>query len=112
MTPLTATLKAIVLGDRRGVAARLFGSARRHRYAAIALGAWSNAFTLVRRGAETFGILDRRHGAPVFNVMAVAAGLWLPRWRWADCCGLAAAFALPAGAGAHGLVQGGCSCCC
>ena len=98
MTPLTATLKAIVLAI---AAALLLG----HWFgapgiaAAIALGAWSNAFTLVRRGAETFGFsidATARRRLPRIVVAALAMGglLWL-----------AAAFALPAGAGAHGLVQ-------
>ena len=98
MTPLMATLKAIVLAI---AAALLLG----HWFgapgiaAAIALGAWSNAFTLVRRGAETFGFsIDAaaRRRLPRIVVAALAMGglLWL-----------AAAFALPPGAGAHGLVQ-------
>ncbi len=67
--------------------------------AAIALGAWSNAFTLVRRGAETFGFsIDAaaRRRLPRIVVAALAMGglLWL-----------ATAFALPPGTSAHGLVQ-------
>jgi len=98
MTPLTATLKAIVLAIALGfLLGHWFGAPG--IAAAIALGAWSNAFTLVRRGAETFGFsIDAaaRRRLPRIVVAALAMGglLWL-----------ATAFALPPGTSAHGLVQ-------
>ena len=80
-TPLLAALKgfavaivlAVVLGQIAGVA----GIA-----AAIALGAWSNAFALIRRGAATFGFsIDAaaRRRLPRIVVAALAMGglLWL-----------------------------------
>jgi putative peptidoglycan lipid II flippase len=98
MTPLTATLKAIVLAI---AAAFLLG----HWFGApgiaagIVLGAWSNALTLVRRGAETFGFsidAGARRRLPRILAAALAMGGLL---------GLATAFALPPGTSAHGLVQ-------
>jgi putative peptidoglycan lipid II flippase len=85
LTPLTATLKgvvfalvlAVLLGhwfDASGIAA------------AIALGAWSTALSLIRRGAETFGFsIDAaaRRRLPGILAAAVAMGvaLWLAlRW--------------------------------
>jgi putative peptidoglycan lipid II flippase len=80
-TPLFAALKgfavavllAVVLGKIAGAA----GIA-----AAIALGAWSNAFALIRRGAATFGFsIDAaaRRRLPRIAVAALAMGglLWL-----------------------------------
>src|SRR4051812_42273052 len=96
-TPLFAALKgfavavvlAIVLGQIYGVG----GIA-----AAIALGAWSNAFAVMRRGAATFGFsIDgaARRRLPCIGLAAFAMGglLWL-----------VAGFAWPL-AGAHGLAQ-------
>jgi putative peptidoglycan lipid II flippase len=64
--------------------------------AAIALGAWSNAFALIRRGAATFGFsIDaaarRRLPRIVMAALAMGGLLWLK-----------AALVL---AGAHGLAQ-------
>jgi putative peptidoglycan lipid II flippase len=67
--------------------------------AAIALGAWGMAFSLIRRGAETFGFsIDRqaRRRLPRIALAALAMGamLWL------------ATRSLPAlASGEHGLVQ-------
>jgi putative peptidoglycan lipid II flippase len=96
-TPLFAALKgfavaivlAIVLGRIYGVG----GIA-----AAIAFGAWSNAFALIRRGAATFGFsIDAaaRRRMPRIVVAALVMGglLWFM-----------AAFAWPL-AGAHGFAQ-------
>src|SRR6201996_5266428 len=53
-TPLWATLKAIAVAIAAAlVLGRLFGAGG--IAAAIALGAWSNALSLIRRGARTFG---------------------------------------------------------
>jgi len=97
-TPLWATLKgfavaivlALVLGHVYGAG----GIA-----AAIALGAWSSALSLLRQGAATFGFsIDaaarRRLPRIVAAALVMAGLLWL-----------AAAFALPTAATAHGLVQ-------
>jgi putative peptidoglycan lipid II flippase len=98
MTPLGATLKgmavaivaAIVLG-------RLFGAAG--IAASIALGAWSSALSLIRRGATTFGFsIDpetrRRLPRIVLAALAMGALLWL-----------AAHFALAAAGNMHGVAQ-------
>ena len=97
-TPLWATLKgfavavllAVVLGHVYGAP----GIA-----AAIALGAWSSAFSLIRRGAATFGFsIDaaarRRLPRIVAAALVMGGALWLT-----------AALVLPAAATAHGLVQ-------
>lgn len=97
-TPLWATLKgaavaiaaAIVLG-------RVFGAGG--IAAAIALGAWSTAFSLIRRGAATFGFsIDaaarRRLPRIVLAALAMGGLLWL-KAKWV----------LPLAADAHGLVQ-------
>jgi putative peptidoglycan lipid II flippase len=96
-TPLFAALKgfavAVVLAVVLGKIAGAAGIA-----AAIALGAWSNAFALIRRGAATFGFLidaAARRRLPRIAVAALAMGglLWLN-----------AALLWPL-AGAHGLAQ-------
>src|SRR5258708_14173832 len=97
-TPLFAALKgfavaivlAIVLGWIYGVG----GIA-----AAIALGAWSNALALIRRGAATFGFsIDaaarRRLPRIVMAALAMGGGLWFP-----------AAFVWPLAASTRGLAQ-------
>jgi putative peptidoglycan lipid II flippase len=97
ITPLKATLKAIAVAI---VSAFLLG----HLFgapgiaAAIALGAWSNALSLIRKGAETFGFsIDAaaRRRLPRILASALAMGglLWL------------AVHLAPITAGAHGLVQ-------
>ena len=81
MTPLVSALKGVVLAV---ALAFLLG----HWYgadgiaAAIALGAWSMAFSLIRRGAATFGFsIDReaRQRLPRIALAALAMGalLWL-----------------------------------
>jgi putative peptidoglycan lipid II flippase len=96
-TPLFAALKgfavAIVLAVVLGRIAGAAGIA-----AAIALGAWSNAFALIRRGAATFGFAvdaAARRRLPRIVVAALAMGglLWFN-----------AIFVWPL-AGAHGLAQ-------
>jgi len=97
-TPLFATVKgfavaialAIVLGQLFGVG----GIA-----AAIAIGAWSNALALIRRGAWTFGFsIDEaaRRRLPRIVAAAVVMG---------GCLWLAAPFVLGLGESAHRLVQ-------
>jgi putative peptidoglycan lipid II flippase len=98
VTPLLAALLGVVLAV---AAAFLLG----HWYgadgiaAAIALGAWSMALRLIRRGAETFGFsidAEARRRLPRIVVAALAMGalLWIAT-RYLP--GLAS--------GAHGLVQ-------
>jgi putative peptidoglycan lipid II flippase len=98
MTPLVAALLGVVLAI---AAAFLLG----HWYstdgiaAAIALGAWSMAFRLIRRGAETFGFsidpeAKRRLPRILLAALAMGALLWL------------LTRALPAlSSDAHGFVQ-------
>jgi putative peptidoglycan lipid II flippase len=98
LTPLGAALKGVVLA----IAAAFLLS---HWYgtegiaAAIALGAWSMALSLIRRGAETFGFsidADAKRRLPRIALAALAMGalLWL------------ATRLMPAlSSGAHGLVQ-------
>ena len=98
MTPLLATLKGVVLAI---AAAFLLG----YWYgadgvaAAIALGAWSMALSLIRRGAETFGFsidTEARRRLPriVMAALAMGALLWM-----------ATRFLPALTSGAHGLVQ-------
>jgi len=98
LTPLWATFKgfavaialAVVLGhlySARGIAA------------AIALGAWSSALGLLRRGAATFGFsIDAAARRRLPRI--VAAALVMGGLLW-----LTVAFALPVTATAHGFVQ-------
>jgi putative peptidoglycan lipid II flippase len=97
-TPLLAALKgfavaimlAIVLGRIAGAA----GIA-----AAISLGAWSNAFALIRRGGATFGFsidAGARRRVPRIVMAALAMGALL--WLTTD-------FAWPSAASAHGLAR-------
>ena len=98
LTPLLATLKGVVLALALAVLlGHFFGTGG--IAAAIALGAWSTALTLIRRGAETFGFSidpDARRRLPRMAASALAMGALL----W-----LTARFALPLAAGAHGLAQ-------
>jgi putative peptidoglycan lipid II flippase len=85
LTPLLATLKGVVLAI--GLAILLghwFGPGG--IAASIALGAWSTALTLIRRGAETFGFsIDAaaRQRLPRILIAALAMGalLWLAASR-------------------------------
>lgn len=98
LTPLLATLKGGVLALALAVVlGHFFGAGG--IAAAIALGAWSTAATLIRRGAETFGFsidADARRRLPRMVAAALAMGALL----W-----LAARFLLPPATGAHGLAQ-------
>jgi putative peptidoglycan lipid II flippase len=98
LTPLLATLKGVVLALALAVLlGHFFGTGG--IAAAIALGAWSTALTLIRRGAETFGFsIDaaarRRLPRMAAGALTMGALLWLT-----------ARFALPLAPGAHGLAQ-------
>jgi putative peptidoglycan lipid II flippase len=98
MTPLVSALKGVVLAIAAAfLLSRWYGADG--IAAAIALGAWSMAFSLIRRGAETFGFsidAEARRRLPRIALAALAMGalLWL------------ATRSLPAlTSGAHGLVQ-------
>lgn len=96
LTPLLATLKAVVVAIAAAfLLGQIFGASG--IAAGIALGAWSNALALVRKGAATFGFsidADARRRLPRILAAALAMGalLWL------------AEGALPS-AGSHGFVQ-------
>ena len=97
-TPLWATLTGIAVAIAAAlVFGRLFGADG--IAAAIALGAWSTALALIRRGAVTFGFAidaDARRRLPRIAVSALAMGglLWL-----------AARFALAVSANGHTVAQ-------
>ncbi|HEY0912395.1 MAG TPA: lipid II flippase MurJ, partial [Bradyrhizobium sp.] len=97
-TPLWATLKGIAVAIAAAlVLGRLFGASG--IAAAIALGAWSNALALIRRGAATFGFSidpEARRRLPRIVLAALAMGgmLWL-----------AARFALVPGEALHGVTR-------
>ena len=97
-TPLWATLKAMVVAVAAALLlGRLFGASG--IAAGIALGAWSNALSLIRQGALSFGFsvdADARRRLPRIVLAALVMGglLWL-----------AARFALPQLTNIHGLAQ-------
>jgi putative peptidoglycan lipid II flippase len=97
-TPLWATLKGIAVAIAAAIVlGRLFGASG--IAAAIALGAGSNALSLIRRGAATFGFaIDpaarRRLPRIVLAALAMGGVLWL-----------ATRFALPPSETLHGLAQ-------
>jgi putative peptidoglycan lipid II flippase len=97
-TPLLATCKGLAVAIISAlVLGRLFGAGG--IAAGIALGAWSNAFSLIRRGAATFGFsIDaaarRRLPRIVVAALAMGALLWLT-----------ARFVPALGANTHGLAQ-------
>ncbi|THD65571.1 MAG: murein biosynthesis integral membrane protein MurJ [Bradyrhizobium sp.] len=97
-TPLSATLKGFAVAIVSAVVfGRLFGTAG--IAASIALGAWSGAIALMRRGAMSFGFsidADARRRLPRIVIAAVLMGglLWLTE-----------ALALSSAADAHRLVQ-------
>jgi putative peptidoglycan lipid II flippase len=98
LTPLLATLKGFAVAILSAlVFGRLFGPSG--IAAAIALGAWSSALALIRRGAATFGFsIDAaaRRRLPRMVVAALTMGglLWLM-----------ARFVLSLAATAHGIAQ-------
>src|SRR4030088_334358 len=98
LTPLLATLKGFAVAIVSAlVLGRLFGPGG--IAASIALGAWSSAFALIRRGAATFGFsIDaaarRRLPRIVAGAPAMGGVLWLT-----------ASLVLPSAADSHGLAQ-------
>src|SRR5256885_4069726 len=81
MTPLVAALKGVVLAIAAAfLLSRGFGP--EGIAAAIALGAWSMALSLIRRGAKTFGFsidagAKRRLPRIALSALAMGALLWL-----------------------------------
>ena len=98
LTPLFATLKGIAVAIVLAVVlGHVFGAGG--IAASIALGAWSSAFSLIRRGAATFGFsIDAAARRRLPRI--VAAALVMGGLLW-----LTAALALPLAASAHGLAQ-------
>jgi len=98
MTPLVATLKGVVFALVLAVLlGHWFGASG--IAAAIALGAWSTALTLIRRGAETFGFsIDAAARRRLPGILAAALAMGAALW-------LATRFAPALVQGAHGLVQ-------
>ena len=98
VTPLLATLKGFAVAIVAAlVLGRLFGASG--IAASIALGAWSNALSLIRKGSATFGFAidaGARRRLPRIVVAAILMGglLWLK-----------AHFVLPWAVDAHGLAQ-------
>ena len=78
MTPLIAALKGVVLAIAAAfLLSRGFGADG--IAAAIALGAWSMAFRLIRRGAETFGFsIDREAKRRLPRIALAALAVSLP----------------------------------
>jgi putative peptidoglycan lipid II flippase len=97
-TPLWATVIGIAVAIAAAlVLGRWFGADG--IAAAIALGAWSTALSLIRRGAATFGFaIDAAARRRLPRIVAAALAMGGLLW-------IAAAFALPVTATAHGLVQ-------
>jgi putative peptidoglycan lipid II flippase len=98
LTPLWATLKgfavAIVLGVVLGQISGASGIA-----ASIALGAWSSALTLIRRGASISGFsIDAAARRRLPRIVAAALAMGGLLW-------LMATFVLPLTATAHGIAQ-------
>lgn len=98
MTPLLATLKgvifAIVLSVLLGHWFGADGVA-----ASLAIGAWSTALTLIRRGGETFGFsIDAAARRRLPGILAAALAMGAALW-------LATRFTPALDPGAHGLVQ-------
>ena len=98
MTPLLATLKGVVLAIVLSVLlGHWFGASG--IAASLAIGAWSTAFSLIRKGGETFGFsIDaaarRRLPGILGAALAMGAALWL-----------ATRFTPAFTQGSHGLLQ-------
>jgi putative peptidoglycan lipid II flippase len=98
VTPLLATLKGFAVAIVAAlVFGRLFGASG--IAASIALGAWSSALSLIRKGAASFGFsidAEARRRLPRIVIAAIPMGaaLWL-----------AARVVLPWATDAHGLAQ-------
>jgi putative peptidoglycan lipid II flippase len=98
LTPLLATFKGFVVAIVLAVVlGQIFGASG--IAASIALGAWSSAFALIRRGAASFGFsIDaaaRRRLPRIVTAALIMGGLLWP----------IATFVLPLTTNAHGLAQ-------
>jgi putative peptidoglycan lipid II flippase len=98
LMPLWATTKGFVIAIMLAfVLGRLFGAGG--IAASIAVGAWSSAFSLIRRGAATFGFsIDAAARRRLPRIVAAALAMGGLLW-------LTARFALPLSADTHGLAQ-------
>jgi putative peptidoglycan lipid II flippase len=97
-TPLVATLQGLAVAIALAlVLGRLFGASG--VAASIALGAWSSALSLIRRGAATFGFsIDAAARRRLPRIVAAAAAMGALLW-------LKATFVLPLAVNASGIAQ-------
>jgi putative peptidoglycan lipid II flippase len=98
LTPLLATLKGVIFAIVLSVLlGHWFGASG--IAASLAIGAWSTAFTLIRRGAETFGFsIDAAARRRLPGILAAALAMGGALW-------LATRFMPVLAQGSHGLVQ-------
>jgi len=98
VTPLTATLKGVIFAIVLSVLlGHWFGASG--IAASLAIGAWSTALTLIRRGGETFGFsIDAAARRRLPGILAAALAMGAALW-------LATRFTPLLAPGAHGLVQ-------
>ncbi len=98
LTPLLATLKGVVFAIVLSVLlGHWFGASG--IAASLAIGAWSTAFSLIRRGGETFGFsIDAAARRRLPGILAAALAMGAALW-------LATRFTPALAPGAHGLVQ-------
>ena len=98
LTPLWATLKGIAVAIALAVVLGHFYGAGGIA-AGLAMGAWSSAFSLIRRGAATFGFsIDEAARRRLPRIVAAAFAMGALLW-------LTATYALPLVTEAHGLAQ-------
>jgi putative peptidoglycan lipid II flippase len=98
LTPLLAMLKGLMVAIVAAVVfGRLFGASG--IAASIAMGAWSSALALIRRGAMSFGFsIDEAARRRLPRIMAAALAMGGALW-------VMAALVLPLTANMHGLAQ-------
>jgi putative peptidoglycan lipid II flippase len=98
LTPLWAALKGFTVAVGLAVIlSHLYGASG--IAAGIAIGAWSSAFSLIRRGAASFGFaIDAAARRRLPRIVAAALAMGGLLW-------LSAAFVLPLAADTHGLAQ-------
>ncbi len=98
LTPLWATLKGIAVAIALAVVLGHFYGAGGIA-AGLAMGAWSSALSLIRRGAATFGFsIDEAARRRLPRIVAAAFAMGALLW-------LTATYALPLATEAHGLAQ-------
>jgi putative peptidoglycan lipid II flippase len=98
LTPLLATLKGVIFAIVLSVLlGHWFGA--QGIAASLAIGAWSTAFTLIRRGGETFGFaIDAAARRRLPGILAAALAMGAALW-------LATRFTPALTPGSHGLLQ-------